>query len=606
MVQNSENIYSNLRVFGGMSLEYSALTEVDFTATTGLAYSPPESGNFRRINVSRCLQFLSDITGVVETFQTSAAEIRLPANTLTDVTNDAGNGRLIFLKNSGTGAITVKDYLGNSLWTVLQNGITIVVGNDNNNWDFYFKALNIPHDNITSMETSSNVQTGLEYLMKLFRDILKEPTGFVNKFTDSILTFDNATRTVSIAPMSGSFDYYIRGKVYTCSTTYSYQITDTEGLWYFYFNASGVFVGTQTPWSLLDPIAIATNAYWDSTNKQFIRKNEERHGCVMDQDTHRLFHRAEGSKIDTSYPLGLQIVNYIDNGDGSLNTHAQYGVTNGTFFDEDLAIDISHAAVPSLYQQILQVPCQIPVFYLLNTDYWRKKAATVYPFYENNGNLPYYNLNTAGNWSLANVTNNYFFATWHCYTDDIYEPVMVILGQRQDSNLIDAVNNNTIANLSRPRKFTEEMVIYKKIIWEASTSFTNTPKCRLRYIAFQTETNAANDRYAAICNYNGNAGTGKYLEFYAGQSSDLSPFPIPESTYIKTITLTAIANSTGTVSFYKSTNLTTPITSISLTNSTYIKISISLLLNADDKIVAKVSSGSINKPAITVFFQTNL
>jgi hypothetical protein len=160
--QSSDNFYSSARFFGGVAIGYTALTEVDFVATAGLAYAPPEIGDFRRINVTRCLQLVSDASGVIETFQTSAAEIRLPANTITEATNDSGEGRLFFLKNSGTGNIIVKDYLGTTLWTVKQSGITIVVGNDNNNWDFYFTAKNIDFNNTTNGFIAVDVQTAIE------------------------------------------------------------------------------------------------------------------------------------------------------------------------------------------------------------------------------------------------------------------------------------------------------------------------------------------------------------------------------------------------------------------------------------------------------------
>jgi len=158
----SKDFFELGRFYGGLSLEYSAITEVDITASAGSAYTPPERGNFRRINIARAIQLLQDATGVVETFQTSAAELRLPANTITDATNDAGNGRLFFLKNSGTGSISVKNYLGNPIWTLKQSGIVIIVGNDNNNWDFYFTALNIDFNNLTNGFTSDNVQNAIE------------------------------------------------------------------------------------------------------------------------------------------------------------------------------------------------------------------------------------------------------------------------------------------------------------------------------------------------------------------------------------------------------------------------------------------------------------
>jgi hypothetical protein len=464
----------------------------------------------------------------------------------------------------------------------------------------------VPHDVVEGMEDSSNMQTATDYIFNLFRNVMKEPTGYVNKYEDSILTFNNLTRTVSIAPKTTSFDYYIKGKLYTVTTTHSIQITDSEGMWYFYW-VGDVFTCSQTAWKLSNPIVPTATAYWDSTNKIFITENEERHGVTMDFETHSYHHRTDGAKIDISYPPGLQIVNFNDLGNGSLNSHAQYGTTDGTFFDEDIIIDIRNANPPlNNFEQVLYPVSRLPVFYLTGLDMWRKKEATDFPFYENPPALPYYNRYLNGLWSLQPVTSGFFFATWHVYTDDVTEPVIVLLGQREDSNLINAVNNNTRSNLQLPRKFSEEFYFFKKIIWEVSTSFTNTPKCRLRYIAQNTETNAANDRYACICNYNGNANTGRYLEFYSGQSSLNSPFPIPEPSFLKTIVLSAVANSTGSVSIYRVSNLSIPLATISLSNSRYLKLETAVELNTDDQLVAKISSGSVNKPAVTIFIQTNL
>ena len=156
--------YAQLRTFGGISLEYCDLTETDFTDPAGAAYSPPERGSFRRIAGSRQIQLLQESPGVLETFQTSSAEIFLPANTVADLTNDAGNGRIYFVKNSGTGDIVIKDYLGTTLWNVQEKGAILVVGNDNNNWDFYFKAENIFYDNSNSSLTSDNVKDAIDEL----------------------------------------------------------------------------------------------------------------------------------------------------------------------------------------------------------------------------------------------------------------------------------------------------------------------------------------------------------------------------------------------------------------------------------------------------------
>lgn len=467
----------------------------------------------------------------------------------------------------------------------------------------------VPHEPIEGLEVSYETQTALNAIFHLFRSVMKEPTGFVNKYSDSVLTFTDATRTISIAPTGASFDYYIRGKVYTVSSPQSCQIpaVANEGLWFMYFDATGACVVSQTPWDLTAAVAPIATGYWDSTNAKWIRKNEERHGVTMDFDTHRLLHRAEGAKVDIQTVGSLTIGNYVTDGDGSLNSHAQYSVSNGTYFDEDLALDIKHAAVPANpFEQFLTPTAKIPVFYLSGADSWRMKTADTYPIFQNPPGTCYYNRLNAGTWNLQPCTNGYYFATWLVYTDDLSEPVITILGQRQDVDLISAINLNTRSGLILPRRFSEEMYFYRKIVWQTDTTYANTPKARIRYVATTVEITPSNDRYSVICSYNGNAGTGKFLEWYPGQTSDTSPFPIPESSYIRTVTLSTTAASTGTLSFYKSTDLATSILDVSLSASVYTKVNAAIPLLADDKLVTKVSAGSFNKPALTMFVQTSL
>jgi hypothetical protein len=293
-----------------------------------------------------------------------------------------------------------------------------------------------------------------------------------------------------------------------------------------------------------------------------------------------------------------------------LNSHATFSISDGDIFDEDILVKIRNSATPSSdFEQVLSPIAKMPVFYMTNTGYWRRKDPTNYAFIEGSASplqTAKYNMYSGGTWSLQNCTNGYFFAIWLIYTNDIKYPVAAILGQREDSNLIAAINNNTRSALNVTNFFAQEKYFYRKLIFQTSTSFANAPKARLMYVASASEINPANDRYAAICAYNGNAGTGKYLDFYAGQSSDTSPFPIPEISYVRTITLTAVSPATGTVSFYEVSDLATPLFSISLSNSIYTKVNLAYQILTDWKLVAKVSSGSINKPAITLFIQTSL
>jgi len=169
----SRDFYQLLRTFGGISLEYQRLEEADFTKTAGSSYIPPERGSFRRSDGVRRLQLLSEAPGVIESFQSSTScELRLPANTVAFDTNDAGDGRLFFIKNSGTTDLLVNDYLGNTLQIMPPSTVIQAVGNDSNNWDIYFKADDIYFDN-TSLGWSlvrSTIQKAIEYASTVASD----------------------------------------------------------------------------------------------------------------------------------------------------------------------------------------------------------------------------------------------------------------------------------------------------------------------------------------------------------------------------------------------------------------------------------------------------
>lgn len=450
-------------------------------------------------------------------------------------------------------------------------------------------------------------EEGLMLARKLY-----EHTGFIyppneHAYQYTTMSFDDVTRTFSIQPKAPNLyiEFLYRDVLYQLTGTKTASITDTEGLWYIYFDENQALTASQTPFSFVNHVFVSL-IYWDFANKKHIMLAEERHGAIMDTMTHYVHHRTEGTKAENG-AFRLAIGNYIENGDGSLDTHAQFSISDGDVFDEDITIPIRHSATPTNpFEQVLSTIAYIPVFYLDGAQNWRRKDPTAFAICENQPNTALYNHYNGSTWTRQACTNDWFFCTWLIYTNDLKYPVAAILGQRQDTTLIQSITNNTRADLQLPNFFTQEKIFYKKLIWQTNTSYVNTPKVRLRYISTASEANPSNDRYAAICSYNGNAGTGKYLDFYPGQSSNQSPYPIPEVSYVRTVIVSSISNKTGTISFYLHDNITVPIFSISLANSSYAKITLSYQLNVDDEIVAKVSSGSFSKPTVTLFIQTGL
>ncbi|NDD86067.1 hypothetical protein EBZ38_17545, partial [bacterium] len=189
----------------------------------------------------------------------------------------------------------------------------------------------------------------------------KEPTGFVDR-TQSTISFNNGTRTFSIAPVSGSYDIYIKGTKYTKTTTESVTINpDATGEYYIYFDATGTLTYTNvfTPLIITDYCYVSI-VYWDSAAGNRTYFAEERHGLTMDGATHVYLHTVLGARFISGFALqGFSV-----DGTGNLPANAQFTSDSGSMRDEDI---------------FLQRPAQaqIPILYRIGTT-WKKKAADAY------------------------------------------------------------------------------------------------------------------------------------------------------------------------------------------------------------------------------------
>ena len=309
-------------------------------------------------------------------------------------------------------------------------------------------------------------------------DVTNEPHGFLNR-TDSTISFVDGSRTFSITPVGASYDIFIKGVRYAKAALESVVITNTTGLWYFYFNAAGVLTASQTPWDLLTHVPIAY-VYWDATNGLSHTFGEERHGVVMDSMTHEYLHRTVG----TSFWDGLALTGTIV-GDGTADAHAQVAVADGDVYDEDLLVAIRNAAVPvPPFQQILSPIAQIPVYYRFGNVLWRKQPTTSFPVFISGADLRIrYNQYSAPNW-LATVatTDGNFVAVWILATNNVSEPVIAILGQREDTTLYDAQVNNTYQSLVLTGLPVAECKLLYRLIFQTSSTYVNAVHARLREI----------------------------------------------------------------------------------------------------------------------------
>jgi hypothetical protein len=306
-----------------------------------------------------------------------------------------------------------------------------------------------------------------------------EPMGHADR-TDSAMSFNNSTRTFTIQPVGDSYDVWCVGTKYTKTTAESVTIPDTTDLYYIYFDTEGA-LQYRTSYFVWDQDCPTSYVYWNSVTQKAEFFADERHGIVLDWQTHEYLHRTRGAAIANGFyadPTKYTLV-----GDGSIDEHCAWGMygassTVGTFFDEDLQVDIVHSATPTAntWEQILEAPAEIPVFYKESFG-WIKDTATIFPF-KSGPNLPYYN-SVGGFSNLTEIATNKFGISWIVATNNLNSPVLAIMGQDEYLNIGDA---EAVAwdDLDLTDLPIVEMRPLYKYVFQVKDTFTNNVKAAMR------------------------------------------------------------------------------------------------------------------------------
>ena len=294
----------------------------------------------------------------------------------------------------------------------------------------------------------------------------KEPTGFINR-TDSTISFVDGTRIFTIAPVSSSFSFYLKGIKFTKTSAQNLTIPNSPGNHYIYFNASGVLESTQIfSINIIESNAIVAIIYWNNETNLHALFGEERHGITMDGSTHSYLHTILGAR----YLSGLALQNFTI-GSGDSNADAQFTSDSGSIRDEDILHTISaETQIPILYRQ---------------GQYWRKKVADAYPLiysgsagYTGANGRPAYNEYTGGAWQLTQMSNTNFILVHFFGTNDVNNKVIGVVGTQQYSSRSAARTgaNSEISNL-QDLPFTEFVPIGTVIF--QSNNYSNAVKARV-------------------------------------------------------------------------------------------------------------------------------
>lgn len=279
--------------------------------------------------------------------------------------------------------------------------------------------------------TSTTINNTEEPDYTATRDATREPIGHTD-LTQSVMSFDNATRILTIAPAAEQeyFEVWCIGIPYRKTTSESVTLPDESAFYYIYYSSEGV-LSYKTSYFDWDSDTPTAYVYWNTDTDKAEYFADERHGIVLDWQTHEYLHRTRGAAIAN----GFTASNYVLGGNGSSNTHAQLDIANGTFFDEDLQVDITHSNSPTAntWQQDLQGPARIPVMYRSGA-HWIVDSPTDFPMKQGTTTVKY-NTVVGSTWSTTHVANNSYVPMFIVATNNLNYPVLSIMGQYIDSNL---------------------------------------------------------------------------------------------------------------------------------------------------------------------------
>ncbi len=165
--------------------------------------------------------------------------------------------------------------------------------------------------------------------------------GFIDA-TEVSLAWDDASRTLTVDAVGANFNYLHDGLLYTKTSAQTKQITNTAGLWIFYFDGATLDAAHNPNDAKIDDVhlneVVVAYVYWDATvANEDGRLIHDSHGARMSPVTHAYFHH----NFRAIYGLGMALADFVIDDDGDDAEDAQFSMASGEFDDEDLEFTIT-------------------------------------------------------------------------------------------------------------------------------------------------------------------------------------------------------------------------------------------------------------------------
>lgn len=305
--------------------------------------------------------------------------------------------------------------------------------------------------------------------------------GFVD-LTDSDLSWNDATETLTLEPAVDDYDHYFEGVMYTEDGALTSTIEGTAGLYVFYFDTSNTLTNIRNPSedqidAAIVDYEIVAMVYWDGSEGKLF---DERHSHLMAPATHHYIH----DTIGAAYVDGMALEDFTIS-DGSLNAHAQFGVASGKFYDEDIEVPID-AVGSGETEEYLQI-------WFLNGSTWNwvtNAGFSVRSYLDLGTNrLAYNNAGAQAEVGNGNFVLLHVFATNLCqdfsdtspYTADYKGRYIAVQGQAEYSTKNDAragadteINDLVFTDLPLP-----EICPVATVIFQTKDSYGNAIQAKI-------------------------------------------------------------------------------------------------------------------------------
>lgn len=287
-------------------------------------------------------------------------------------------------------------------------------------------------------------------------------TGDLTGFTDreaSTLVWNGPIRTLYLAPVSGSFDVYYKGKKLTVSASLEIQIPNNTGSRWIILNPDTLLLEESASIDFAKDIPVSW-IYYNHVDAEAVVAADERHTASRDIQ----WHISKHSEVGTTWLSGGDC-SYTLNNQSSISL----GFTNATIADEDITHSITHSTSPNgYYQQLLSSNAMIPVVYKNGTVTSQLTASWPNPPWSV-GNTAKYNQIVSGNGSLVDAPNNSYVNYFIIATNDMSSPIKAVIGRASHTTLLQALNEQFDVH----SLLMEEVVTMYQITLHTNTTYTN-------------------------------------------------------------------------------------------------------------------------------------